>query len=80
MILFDFECKKCGKVFEDLVKADEVVAPCECGYIANRCMPKTKTFTEIVPTSLHSKKRKAGYSHSHGDRPKTPGKIMVSVP
>lgn len=80
MILYDFVCTHCNTVFEDLVPSGTTEALCACNYTAFRMMPAPKTFTAIVPTSLHSKKRKAGFVHSHGDRPKTPGKIQVAVP
>jgi DNA-directed RNA polymerase subunit RPC12/RpoP len=79
MILHDFECTRCFKIFEALVRSDERETACECNYSAVRIMSAPKTFHEIVPTTLTSKKRKAGYQHSHADRPKTPGKIQVSV-
>lgn len=80
MILHDFHCESCDKTFEELVKSDQTATPCTCGQQARRIMSAPKTFHEIVPTSKTSKKRKAGYVHSHGDRPKTPGKIQVAVP
>lgn len=80
MILHDFVCTHCNSCFEALVQSDERETPCACGYTAGRVMSAPKTFHEIVPTTLTSKKRKAGWVHSHGDRPKTPGKIQVSVP
>lgn len=81
MILHDFECTRCHKTFEELVHRDACETTCpDCNYSALRIMSAPKTFHEIVPTTLTSKKRKAGYQHSHADRPKTPGKIQVSVP
>lgn len=80
MILHDFHCDHCDKTFEELVKSDQRVTACTCGQDANRIMSAPKTFHEIVPTTNTSKKLKAGYQHSHADRPKTPGKIQVAVP
>lgn len=80
MILHDFACPHCGTTFEQLVKRDDRHTECtSCGQQADRIMSAPKMFTEIVPTTLTSKKRKAGYQHSHADRPKTPGKIQVPV-
>lgn len=82
MILHDFHCDSCGTTFEDLVRAEERETPCPTcpGSTARRVPSAPAVFHEIVPTTKTSKKRKAGYVHSHGDRPKTPGKIQVSVP
>lgn len=82
MMLYDFRCLSCEVVFEDLVAANQTTVQCpEClSPSAERMIPAPAVFHEIVPTSKTSKKRKAGYVHSHGDRPKTPGKIQVSVP
>lgn len=82
MILHDFYCAACDLTFEALVKADETNTECEAcnDPSARRIMSAPAVFHEIVPTTKTSKKRKAGYVHSHGDRPKTPGKIQVSVP
>ncbi len=82
MILHDFFCDACGVKFEALVRADEREIDCvACAApSARRIMSAPAVFHEIVPTTKTSKKRKAGYVHSHGDRPKTPGKIQVSVP
>jgi hypothetical protein len=71
MILRDFECRTCGKIFEALVRTGETIS-CSCGsadtfYIVNG----TRLFTTIVPMTRNSKKRKAGYHHSHGDKPAT---------
>jgi hypothetical protein len=79
MILHDFVCTHCNSCFEALVRSDERETSCECGQMAGRIMSAPKMFNEIVPTTLTSKKRKAGYQHSHADRPKTPGKIQVPV-
>lgn len=82
MILHDFYCAACDTTSEALVRSDERETDCPaCGApSARRVMSAPAVFHEIVPTTKTSKKRKAGYVHSHGDRPKTPGKIQVSVP
>ena len=80
MILFDFRCVDCDTVTEGLVARGCEQITCECGGSANRMPCAPHMFQEIVPTTLTSKKYKAGYVHSHGNRPKTPGKIQVSVP
>lgn len=78
MKLLDFLCVVCDTTFEDLVRDDERPNCPVCGEgPVTRLFSGTHTCHVIIPTSLHSKKRKAGYVHSHGDRPKTPGKIQV---
>lgn len=74
--MFDFHCDNCGTTFESLVR-DETKIPCECGYPADRLMPGGHSFTTIIPDYPGAKRRKAGYQHSHADRPKTEGKIQV---
>jgi putative FmdB family regulatory protein len=75
--LYDFHCDACKHVFEALVR-NETEQPCEaCGSTAQRLMPGGHSFTTIIPDYPGSKKLKAGYQHSHADRPKTPGKIQV---
>lgn len=41
LILFDFECRTCGDIFEDLVKSDKLEVPCSCGGIAVRTISGT---------------------------------------
>jgi len=77
MPIYDFICPKCTKTFERILPSNCLTAECECGDSAVRQMPAPKIFTTIIPTTMTSKKNKAGYQHSHGDRPKTPGKIQV---
>ena len=78
MPLYDFSCPRCEKTFEARAQVEERVKRCEeCGTEAARCMPVTHSFSLIQATHLKSKKHKAGYIHTHGDKPKTPGKIQV---
>lgn len=76
---FDFLCPACEHVFEAFVGEDAVVECPEC-----HASPATKRlsgghlFTVIKATTLTSKKYKAGYQHSHVDRPKE--KISSQVP
>lgn len=41
LILFDFECTKCANVFEELVPAEKLTHPCECGAEAVRFISGT---------------------------------------
>lgn len=75
----DFQCRVCAHQFEALVRDDELVACPECHESpADRRPSGGHLFTVIKATSLTSKKYKAGYQHSHTNRPKE--KISVQVP
>jgi hypothetical protein len=41
LILFDFECKHCGSVFEELVYSNVRKLNCECGKVAKRIISGT---------------------------------------
>lgn len=81
-MLFDFSCPLCGETFEALCEREQTEMPCRreeapCEGSATRQIPVTTSFTKIQATHTKSKKLKAGYQHTHADRPKTPGKISV---
>lgn len=75
----DYTCRGCGKVYEYLLhgKNDTVTCP-SCSSRDAAPIPGGRTFSVIVPMYPGAKKIKAGYIHSHGDRPRE--KISVSVP
>jgi len=77
--LYDFECESCAVMFEAVVPTDTQETDChECKKPGAKRRPsRFSLFTVTVPCYPGSKKRKAGYLHSHGNRPKTPGKIQV---
>jgi putative FmdB family regulatory protein len=77
--MFDYGCESCEHQFEALVTDDEVVACPECHVApAKRRTTGGRIFNVIKATTLTSKKYKAGYQHSHTNRPKE--KISVQVP
>lgn len=77
--MFDFSCAPCGHQFEALVQDDEEVTCPECHEgPATRRLSGGHQFVVIKATTLTSKKYKAGYQHSHTDRPKE--KISSQVP
>lgn len=80
-MLFDFQCETCGCQFEALVQPEEKSVKCRnetpCEAAAERLVPATTSFTVIQATHGKSKKLKAGFVHSHGDRPKSKGKISI---
>lgn len=78
MRLYDFRCNDCDAIAERLVRTLEETPACGCGSSnTERMMPRTTTFSTIIADYPGAKRRKAGYAHSHADRPKE--KISVSV-
>jgi DNA-directed RNA polymerase subunit RPC12/RpoP len=77
VILRDYECKKCEEVFEDFDGSEVACPKCKSAEVQRIFAKSPATLTVIIPTYPGCKKHKAGYVHSHGDRPKTPGKIQV---
>ena len=76
MILRDYRCPACNHTFEALVSKNDVPLCPACGKANGEAVPSApKLFNTIVPTTRTSKKHKAGYVHSHGDRPAT--KVQV---
>jgi len=77
--MFDYGCAACGHNFEALVRDDADVECPECHESpATRRATGGHIFTVIKATTTTSKKYKAGYQHSHTNRPKE--KISVQVP
>lgn len=77
--MYDYSCKKCSLQFEALVEGEDAVECPNCNASpATRRTSGGHIFTVIKATSLTSKKYKAGYQHSHTNRPKE--KISVQVP
>lgn len=74
MPMYNFHCEKCGEVFEDLVPSTVHDSECPTCHA-----PAMRTWVGQAPSLLNtiildypgSKKHKAGYVHSHGDRPAT---------
>ncbi len=72
MPMHDFECPKCGQELEELVKQDEVLRCSACGVKMKMVFKEApKLFSTIVPDYPGAKKIKAGYVHTHADRPAT---------
>jgi len=74
MPLYDFECNACGKVVEEIASVETKKMDCNCGGTLERLVAAPTVLTEIIPSYPGSLKQKAGYVHTHGDRPAT--KIM----
>lgn len=73
MPLHDFQCGSCACVFEEMVPVGMHRCPCpKCGAEGEKVYVKMPpTLTEFVPDYPGSKRLKAGYVHTHGDRPAT---------
>jgi putative FmdB family regulatory protein len=74
MPLYDFKCEGCGETTEEVVPYDVKSLDCGCGAKKKRLACAANTLTNIVPSYPGSLRQKAGYVHTHGDRPAT--KIM----
>ena len=75
MPMYDYRCtdEECGHVEESIEDSETIVITCsECGGESHRFFGEApKIFNTIVPDYPGSKKFKAGYIHTHGDKPKT---------
>jgi putative FmdB family regulatory protein len=77
--MFDFNCPACNHNFDALAREGDATECPSCHESpATKRMSGGHTFTVIKATTLTSKKYKAGYQHSHIDRPKE--KISSQVP
>jgi putative FmdB family regulatory protein len=74
-----YTCKACGASYEYMHEnsADKQVCPA-CGSNDAELQLGSHTLTVIIPTYRGCKRQKAGYQHTHGDKPAE--KISVSVP
>lgn len=70
MLLRDFECSECGYTQEELVSDTETVLCPNCEHpMVAVFIQAPRDFKVIVPDYPGSKARKAGYVHTHGNRP-----------
>lgn len=80
---FDFECDTCKHVFDALVYGLTAFPECcpECsgtkGFTRQLCAPPVPT--KIIIDYPGSKRFKAGYVHSHADRPAEKQRSQVSM-
>lgn len=73
----DYQCS-CGNQFEYMRMAPEEVVHCTaCGDTDAVATVSAKLVGVIVPMHRRSLTRKAGFVHSHGDRPAERGSISV---
>lgn len=73
MPLYDFKCNQCGNVEEEIVDSGVLTVTCvQCGGVAERIyLTCPKQLTVIIPDYPGCKKHRAGYVHTHADRPAT---------
>lgn len=78
MPLHDFKCPSCETIFEEHVPVGFHQCPCpDCGATADKVYVKMpNTIKEFVVDYPGSKRLKAGYIHSHGDRPATKTQVQ----
>ncbi len=71
MPLHDFECTKCNHITEEIVPQDTDAVDCpKCGAQADKAYQgSAKQILSFIPDYPGCKKLRAGYVHSHGDRP-----------
>ena len=76
MPLYDFECETCEEKIEDIVPTDVKKIDCEAcgGKMARIACAGAAVLTNIIPSYPGCLKQKAGYMHTHADKPAT--KIM----
>jgi len=81
--VYDFECSACAGIFEDMVKGVDGLpsecSHCECPGPFTRLPACAALPTTVVMSYPGSKKLKAGYVHSHGDRPAEKAGSQVSM-
>ncbi len=73
MPMYDYQCMSCGHEEEDVMPSNTKVIPCsKCGEKSERVFVScAKALTTIIPSYPGCKKHRAGYVHTHGDRPRT---------
>jgi len=73
MPLYDYCCTSCKHTEEDLQPSGTTTIECEvCGSVSARFFAKAPAYlTKTIPSYPGCKKVRAGYVHTHGDRPST---------
>jgi putative FmdB family regulatory protein len=73
MPMYDFKCHACGHEEESIEKSGTTRIPCSnCNEQSERFFKGAPTtLTTIIPSYPGCKKHKAGYVHSHADKPAT---------
>lgn len=76
----DMACNVCGSVTEIFLKDGDALPPCPCGESRveqTRLVPTAaKMFSTIIPDYPGSKKLKAGYVATYGDKPRTKTQVQ----
>jgi putative FmdB family regulatory protein len=73
MPLYDYHCNSCGHQEETIAPSGTRVVACEkCGAVSERVFLSAPIqMTHVIPSYPGCKRVKAGYVHTHGDRPRT---------
>lgn len=73
----DYVCR-CGERFEYMSMRDSDAPSCPaCGETGATAQPGGRPFGTIVPMYRGSLKQKAGFVHTHGDRPAEKNSVAV---
>jgi putative FmdB family regulatory protein len=73
----DYQCP-CGTRFEHTRMTTDEQVPCpSCGRTDTEALVGSHPVTVIVPMHRRSLTRKAGFVHTHGDRPAERGSVSV---
>ena len=74
-----YRCEECGVAYDYLHMTSDDVAMCPaCSSVKSDLQLGGKSLYKIIPVYPNSKRLRAGYVHSHGDRPAE--KISSQVP
>lgn len=80
---FDFACGKCQHEFHDLVQGrdgqPDACPSCKSSNGFTKLASALYVPTTIMVTYPGSKRHKAGYIHSHGDKPAEKGNSQISM-
>ena len=73
MPMYDFKCTLCGHEEDDIQPSGTTKIVCsKCNGQSERFFADcAKTLTTIIPSYPGCKKVRAGYVHTHGDKPRT---------
>ena len=76
--LNEYICRQCATRFEYIHENTTDIQKCpQCESTDSELQLGSYTLTTIIPTYRGCKRQKAGYVHSHGDRPAEKGSVSV---
>jgi len=72
MPMYDYECEDCGHA-DEFIRPSDSKKSITCPKCGKRMSPvwrnAPKQMVTVIPSYPGCKRQKAGYMHSHGDRP-----------